>query len=77
MQIPLSTPSKPERPPLELCKIKLYSTGLRGKVFTDHFYKLMNHNFGVEIVVQNNTSTTQIIKVGGCVYDIQGNTIVK
>ncbi len=77
MQIPLSIPSQPKRPPLELCKIRLYSTGVRGKVFTNHFYKAMNHNFGVEMVVQNNTSTSQTIKVGGCVYDMQGNTVAK
>ena len=28
MQIPIVTP---QRPPLELCEIKLYSTGLKGK----------------------------------------------
>lgn len=77
MQIPLNVPSQLKHPPLELCKISLYSTGARGKVFTNHFYKALNHNFGVEMVVRNNTSTTQTIKIGGCMYDVQGNTVVK
>lgn len=75
MQIPLS-PSQPKRPPLELCSIKLYSTGLK-KVFTNHFYKSMNHNFGVEILVKNNTSQIQTIHVGGCIYDDKGNMFTK
>lgn len=75
MQIPLS-PSKPKKPPLELKRIKLYSTGLK-KVFTNHFYKSMNHNFGVEILVKNNTNQMQTIHVGGCLYDNSGKTIVK
>ena len=36
MKIPLNPSS---RPPLELSKIRLYSTGARGKVYTNHFYK--------------------------------------
>lgn len=36
----------------------------------------MNHNFGVEIVLKNNTSSTQYVKVGWCVYK-DGNEIVK
>lgn len=77
MQIPLNVPLQPKRPPLELCKISLYSTGARGKVFTNHFYKALNHNFGVEMVIRNNTSVVQSVKIGGCIYDVQGNTITK
>lgn len=76
MQIPLSPSSQPKKPPLELCSIKLYSTGLK-KVFTNHFYKSMNHNFGVEIKIKNNTSKLQDIKIGGCVYDSNKNVVVK
>jgi len=76
MQIPLSKPQQPNRPPLELLNIKLYSTGLK-KVFTNHFYKSMNHNFGVEILVRNNTNQIQTIHVGGCIYNSNGKTIVK
>ena len=77
MQIPLNHTSKPQRPPLELCKIQLYSTGIKGKVFTNHFYMSMNHNFGIEIQMRNNTSRVQAVKVGGCVYDSNGNMITK
>jgi len=76
MQIPLSTPQQPKRPPLELLSIKLYSTGLK-KVFTNHFYKSMNHNFGVEITIRNNTSQLQNMKIGGCIYDDKGTTIIR
>lgn len=36
----------------------------------------MNHNFGVEIILKNNTFSTQYVKVGWCVYK-DGNEIVK
>lgn len=75
MQIPLNS-SQPKRPPLELCSIKLYSTGLR-KIFTNHFYKSMNHNFGVEITIRNNTNQSQSMRIGGCVYDDKGMVIVR
>lgn len=75
MQIPLN-PSQSKRPPLELCSIKLYSTGLK-KVFTNHFYKSMNHNFGVEITIRNNTSQLQNVKIGGCVYNDNGKTVIR
>lgn len=75
MQIPLSIPQQPKRPPLELLSIKLYSIGIK-KVFTDHFYKSMNRNFGVEIKIQNNTSKLQEMKIGGCIYDSNKNKAV-
>lgn len=75
MQIPLNTSQTPKRPPLELLSIKLYSTGIK-KVFTDHFYKSMNHNFGVEITIRNNTSKLQEMKIGGCIYDSNKNKAV-
>lgn len=71
MQIPVN---QPKRPPLELCSIKLYSTGLK-KIYTNHFYKSMNHNFGVEIRIQNNTSRVQDIRIGGCIYDNYDNVV--
>ncbi len=77
MNIPLKPIHKPNNPPLELCKIRLYCTGARGKVFTRHFYKSMNNNFGVEISVKNNTTYPQTINVGGCIYDDKGTTVVK
>lgn len=53
---------------IELTKISLYSTGKKGKVYTTKFYKSMNHNFGVEIILKNNTFSTQYVKVGWCIY---------
>ena len=76
MKIPLSPSSQPKKPPLELRSIRLYSTGLK-KVFTDHFYKSMNHNFGIEITIRNNTSKLQKMKIGGCVYDSKKKIIAK
>lgn len=75
MQIPLNQ-SQPKRPPLELVSIKLYSTGLK-KIFTNHFYKSMNHNFGVEMKIRNNTTKLQIVKIGGCINDENGKLIIK
>lgn len=72
MQIPI----QPKKPPLELSSIKLYSTGLK-KVFTKHFYKSMNHNFGVEMVIKNNTTKPQVVKIGGCINDNKGKLVIK
>lgn len=75
MQIPLKQ-VQPKHPPLELVSIKLYSTGLK-KVFTDRFYKSMNHNFGVEMLIRNNTERVQIVKIGGCINNTDGKLIIK
>lgn len=61
---------------IELTKISLYSTGKKGKVYTTKFYKSMNHNFGVEINLKNNTFSTQYVKVGWCIYK-DGAEVVK
>lgn len=75
MQIPVN-PSVP-KPPLELVSIRLYSTGARGKVYTKKFYKSMNHNFGVEMVIRNNTAVTQAVRMAGRVYNSEGNEVLK
>ena len=77
MQIPLNPSHQAERPRLELRSIRLYSTGLKGKVYTNHFYKAMNHNFGVEMKIRNNTFLTQTVRVAGRVYDDQGTEVAK
>jgi len=77
MQIPSNFTPQLKKPPLELYSIKLYSTGVKGKVYTNHFYRSMNHNFGVEIQIRNNTSLMQNVKIGGCINDALGNTVVK
>lgn len=61
---------------IELINIRLYSTGKKGKVYTNNFYKSMNHNFGVEIKLRNNTSLLQNVKVGWCIYK-KGKEIMK
>ncbi len=76
MMIPLNSSSQKKRPPLELLSIKLYSTGLN-KVYTNHIYKSMNHNFGVEIVIRNNTSKLQHMKIVGYIYDKHGEAVTR
>lgn len=61
---------------IELTNIRLYSTGKKGKVYTAKFYKSMNHNFGIEITLKNNTTLLQNVKVGWCIYK-NGNEILK
>lgn len=45
--------------------IRLYSTGSKGKVYTDKFYKSINHNFGIEVILKNTSSQAQTIHLGG------------
>lgn len=54
-------------------KITLYCTSAKGKVYTTTFRKSMNHNFGIEVVIKNNTSQMQTVKLGHCIYDESGN----
>ena len=44
--------------------IQLYSTGIKGKVYTTTFYKSINHNFGVEVTIKNSTNRPQPVQVG-------------
>lgn len=60
----------------EIQSIRLYSTGKKGKVYTDKFYKQLNHNFGIEILLKNNTNVQQNVKVGWCIYK-DGSEIMK
>ena len=76
MEIPLKQSYTAKKPPLEVIKIRLYSTGAKGKVYTNHIYKSLNHNFGVEIVIRNNTSKFQFVKVKGFLYDSTGNPVI-
>lgn len=63
----------PQSSSITLEKIELYCTGAKGKVFTNIFRKSINHNFGIEVVIKNNTSQTQTVKLGHCIYDESGN----
>lgn len=60
-----------------LQSIHLYSTGSKGKVYTDKFYKSINHNFGIEVVLKNTSSSTQTIHLGHCIYNESGNVVFK
>lgn len=63
---------------VSLEKIKLYCTGAKGKVYTTKFHKNLNHNFGIEVIIKNNTSQIQTVKLGHCIYDESGkNTMFK
>ena len=58
---------------VSLEKIKMYCTGAKGKVYTTTFRKSMNHNFGIEVIIKNNTAQIQTVKLGHCIYDESGN----
>lgn len=58
---------------VSLEKIILYCTGSKGKVYTTTFRKALNHNFGIEVIIKNNTSQIQTVKLGHCIYDESGN----
>lgn len=62
---------------VSLQSIRLYSTGAKGKVYTDRFYKSINHNFGIEVVLMNHTAQTRTVTLGHCIYDERGSTIIK
>ncbi len=63
---------------VSLEKIRLYCTGAKGKVYSTTFRKSMNHNFGIEVKIKNNTSQIQTVKLGHCIYDESGkNTMFK
>ena len=64
------------KPSVDLVKIKLYSTGAKGKVYTTNFRKSMNHNFGIELTLKNNTNKSQRVKVGWCIYTESGQTVL-
>ncbi len=61
---------------LELTSIRLYSTGVKGKVYTSVFHKAINHNFGIELIIKNNTNQSQKVKIGWCIYNDKGKTLM-
>lgn len=62
---------------VSLQSIRLYSKGLKRKVYTDKFYKSTNYNFGIEVILRNISSNTQTIHLGHCIYDESGNVVFK
>lgn len=57
--------------------MNLYATSSNGKRFTNHFYHSKNHNFGVEVRIQNSTSCVYNFNIAGCVYDSNGVEICR
>lgn len=57
--------------------VDLYATSSNGKIFTNHFYRSKNHNFGVEVRIQNSTSYVYSFNIAGCVYDSNGVEIFR
>lgn len=62
---------------LKLTSIRLYSTGAKGKVYTNIFHKELNHNFGIELIIKNGTNQLQRVKIGWCIYDNNGKTLLQ
>ena len=58
--------------PVEIVKIQMYSTGARGKVYTNTFYKAVSHNFGVDIRLKNNNSSQKNVNISWFIYDSNG-----
>ena len=65
--------TNPHNNSITLEKIRLYCTGAKGKVYSNVFYKSVNVDFGVEVIIRNNTSKLQNVKLGHCIYDKSGN----
>lgn len=64
---------KKEVNPIVLQNVKMYCTGAKGKVYATTFHKAVTHNFGIEVVIKNNTSYMQTVNLGHCIYDASGN----
>ena len=63
--------------PIRVRSIRFYSTGAKGRVYTDRFYKSINHNFGIEVVISNDSSTNHNVDLGHCIYNENGVTILR
>ncbi len=72
-----SNPTLGQKTDIIIQNVRLYATGAKGKVYTNKFYKSINHNFGVELMLYNNTSKSQIINIGHCIYNKNGETVFK
>ena len=75
MNIPVN--SSPPKSPLELISIRMYCNAAMGKFYNKRFYKSVNSNFGVEMVIRNNTNTMQTVRMAGRVYNSEGTEILK
>ena len=57
--------------------LNLYATTSSGKIFTDYFCRSKNHNFGLEVRIQNSTSCVYSFIIAGCIYDSNGEEIYR
>lgn len=65
-----------KEPPLSI-GINLYATSSKGKIYTQHFYRSKNHDFGVEVRIHNSTSCVYSFNIAGCIYDSNGVEIYR
>lgn len=66
---PSQLPQKPERDPITYKNIRLYSTGMKGKVYDCYkFYKAINRDFGVEVILGNTSAKTQTVNLSYFIY---------
>ncbi|MCI7243071.1 MAG: hypothetical protein MR549_04255 [Lachnobacterium sp.] len=72
----MKIPVREQKPSLELKSLKFYSEGIQ-KVYTKHFYKSLNKQFGIEFLIKNNTSEIQSLKIGGCILASDGVVVAK
>ena len=57
--------------------VNLYATSSNGRTYTNHFSRSGNHNFGVEVRIQNSNSCAYDFSIAGCVYDSNGAEIFR
>jgi len=57
--------------------VNLYAFDSNGKIFTDHFFRSRNHNFGIEVRILNSTSRVYSFNIAGCLYDSNGVEIFR
>ncbi len=62
---------------VSLQNIRFYSTSSKGKVYTTKFYKSINRNFGIEVILNNTSCKAQVVHLGHCIYDDSGKVVFK
>lgn len=60
---------------IDISSVKLYSNGI-DKIFTKRFYKAMNYNFGVDLILKNNCPQDLNAKICIYIYNKNNETIV-
>lgn len=52
---------------IKLLNTRLYAVGIKGRVYTKEFRKLIIHNFGIEISLINNSNVLQNVNIKWCI----------